>query len=820
MNILDLKRKLLPMSGPQSGGGSSATSTTTTGLPAWAQGYAQDTLAKQAALSDQPYQAYGGSRIQGFDPLQQQAQQGAAGMGTSNITGQAAGIAGGIAGQAAGTSYAPTQFGTQSFTGQGTADQYMNPYMQNVVDIQKREAQRQSGIQGTQQAGQATQAGAFGGSRDAIMRAERERNLGQQMGDIQAQGSNAAFQQAQQQFNVEQNRGLSAQQAAEQSRQYGAGLGMQGLQTGLQAAGQLGNLGQQQFQQGMDVNKLQAAYGAQRQAMGQQGLSQAYQDFLAQKQYPQTQLSNMASMLRGLPIGSTQTTSGTPSSPSTMQQLGSLGSMAYGLSQFYADGGAVSSFADGGSVDSQQNIESIVHKLSDQQLMQAEQAAKTRGDVEQLQIIGMEKAARASMKRGIGAAPVDMAKMLPTTESMARGGIVAFGAGGDTEDEDAGETEAQDYMSKSQTEDDETEGLPQAANPDLAKSMLADQQGSISALQGMKYKTQTPAERLAEFKTGRELLSEGVDSTDREGIRADIKRMQEEGTTDLKRSKGLAAIQAGAAMLQGNDPMRGLAAGASTFSEAYGSAIKANQAKNQALQNMKINLAESQRKEQMGLNREAIAFQDQARKDRDAAQKFEVDRLRSLGVLQGNVARSARGTVAKPPAPMKLPEQLGAAEIEAATNPTDKAAQTKLAALRRAVASSKSSFSVADIGGVRAGIEQGKVDTAAAATTSKTNAGINALVEKGKLLDPDYQKALATGDTAGMEAAKDKMYKSIESRQKGAAPATPTAKPAAVKTPSVADIAGAPKGSKIGNMIPGKGHEVLDSSGKLIGYAQ
>jgi hypothetical protein len=116
----------------------------------------------------------------------------------------------------------------------------MNPYQQNVTDIGKREAARQSSILGTQQAGQATQAGAFGGSRFGIQQAERERNLGQQMSDIQAQGSNAAFQQAQQQFNADQARRMQAQQLGEQSRQYGAGLGMQGLQTALQGAGQLG----------------------------------------------------------------------------------------------------------------------------------------------------------------------------------------------------------------------------------------------------------------------------------------------------------------------------------------------------------------------------------------------------------------------------------------------------------------------------------------------------------------------------------------------------------------------------------------------------
>jgi len=141
---------------------------------------------------------------------------------------------------------------TQSFARPGSAEAYMSPYMQNVVDIQKREAQRQSGIQGTQQQAQAAQAGAFGGGRDAIMRAERERNLSQQMGDIQATGSQAAFQQAQQQFNAEQQARLQAQQANQQAgltvgaQNLGAKLGVQqlGTQTGLQTA--LANLNSRQ----------------------------------------------------------------------------------------------------------------------------------------------------------------------------------------------------------------------------------------------------------------------------------------------------------------------------------------------------------------------------------------------------------------------------------------------------------------------------------------------------------------------------------------------------------------------------------------------
>jgi hypothetical protein len=252
-----------------------------------------------------------------------------------------------------GYQYDPTQFnaqqvGTQDYTGQNV-NQYMNPYMQNVVDIQQREAQRQADIAGTQRAGQAVRSGAFGGSRAGVMEAEAARNLAMQKGDIQAQGQNAAFQNAQQQFNAQQQRdlqaqmanqgaGLQAQQMGEQSKQYGAGYGLQGLQTGLQAAGQLGQLGQTQYGQQLSNVGLQNQMGAQQQAQQQGILNQQIQNYAMAQQYPQQQLAFMSNMLRGLPLQST-TTNMYQAAPSNVSQLAGLGMAGYGLSKMAGTGG-------------------------------------------------------------------------------------------------------------------------------------------------------------------------------------------------------------------------------------------------------------------------------------------------------------------------------------------------------------------------------------------------------------------------------------------------------------------------------------------------
>jgi hypothetical protein len=303
--------------------------------------------------------------------------------------------------------------------------------MQNVVDIQQREAQRQGDIAGTQLASQATKSGAFGGGRQAIMQAEAARNLSQQKGDIQARGLQSSYEQAQAQFNADQARRMQAQQLAEQSKQYGAGYGMQGLQTALQGAGQLGTLGGQEFAQGMDINKLQNAYGGQQQALQQQGLTQAYQDFQNQQNYPYKQLGFMSDMIRGLPLGQQSTSQIYEAPGSTAGQLAGIGTGLYGLSKFMAEGGRVNSYADGGSVDSQQNVANIVSQLSPEQLKQALEAAKARGDMDQIEAIQREMAERASMSKGLASIPMNYEAMMPDEAvGMANGGIVAF-AGGD-----------------------------------------------------------------------------------------------------------------------------------------------------------------------------------------------------------------------------------------------------------------------------------------------------------------------------------------------------------------------------------------------------
>jgi len=432
------------------GGGGDTVSTQIVDLPAWATEYGKTGLGKAEALTDlnqNPYQTYGGDRTAGFSGLQQTAMQNAYNMAPSAGTNQAQGLAGAAGLNALNAQYDPTgatvnQLQTGSFTQPGAAGAYMSPYMQNVVDIEKREAQRTADIAGTGRNAQAVKAGAFGGSRQGVMDAEAQRNLALQMGDIQAKGSQSAFDRAQQQFNAEQQLGLTAQtgnqqagldaqKLVEQSRQYGAGFGMQGLQTSLTGAGQLANIGQQQFGQQMDINQLQNQYGAQQQAMQQGALDTQYQNFQNQQRYPYQQLEFMNSILRGTPMGTVQ--SMYQPAPSQLSQIAGLGATAYGVSRM-AEGGAVKGYAVGGGITGLLNdpqlqqrtrmpTVSTLGRMAAQDEMQA-RAQMRAGSAQQVSQDGQPSVAdEYLMSRGVASLPVE-------EMDFAGGGILAFAEGG------------------------------------------------------------------------------------------------------------------------------------------------------------------------------------------------------------------------------------------------------------------------------------------------------------------------------------------------------------------------------------------------------
>ena len=181
----------------------------------------------------------------------------------------------------------------------------MSPYMQNVVDVQKKQAVQDYARQIPGLQAQGIRAGARGGTREALLQSEANRNLQNQLQGIQASGLQNAYtqaaQQAAQDAQMRAQYGLAGANLGEQSRQFGAGLGMQGIGQQLAAAGTLGTLGQQQYQQALGINQAQQAAGSQIQSLAQQDLANRYQQFLNEQQLPFQQLGFFSDILRGIP---------------------------------------------------------------------------------------------------------------------------------------------------------------------------------------------------------------------------------------------------------------------------------------------------------------------------------------------------------------------------------------------------------------------------------------------------------------------------------------------------------------------------------------
>ena len=228
--------------------------------------YVTDMLGKGEALAEMPYEAYTGPLTEGESDLQTQAFTGLA-----NLT-------------------VPTQqmgaFTPASFTDEGTAQKFMNPYIQSALDPQIAEARRQAEIQRVQDAGRLTRAGAFGGSRQAVMEAEGNRALLNRLAGITGTGYRDAFDKAMQQFNVEQGRQQTAQDA---------------LNTfGLSALG------------------AQTKVGEAQRALEQAGIDADRAQFEEERDFPFKQVQYMQSLLQGLPLAAQQYTYAQPSALSEL----------------------------------------------------------------------------------------------------------------------------------------------------------------------------------------------------------------------------------------------------------------------------------------------------------------------------------------------------------------------------------------------------------------------------------------------------------------------------------------------------------------------
>jgi hypothetical protein len=227
----------------------------------------------------------------------------------------------------------------QQVTNPNAVAQYMSPYQQAVTDVAKQNAVREAKIAQQQANLGSVRQGTYGGARQALMQSEREKNLLSNLSNIQAQGSQAAYDKAMQAQQFGANLGLQGIQTGLQGTaqgMQGIGQGLQGVgaqQAGYAGAGQsaatLGQLGSQQNATDVQNIGLQNQLGQQQQQYQQGIINQAIQDYATQQQYPLMQLGFMSNMLRGLPMQASNTQI-YQAQPSGAQQALGLGLGALG----------------------------------------------------------------------------------------------------------------------------------------------------------------------------------------------------------------------------------------------------------------------------------------------------------------------------------------------------------------------------------------------------------------------------------------------------------------------------------------------------------
>lgn len=344
------------MGGGGSGGGQTSTGTTyTSNLPEYAKPFFEQALVSAGknvfntdpsgsvtGVKEMP--AYTGERVAGFTPGQTGIQSEISGLtqpgGFANAntglnvgSGMGYGTAG--AGLSKALGYTPTSVTGGTFT-PGMASYYGDPYQQNVTDIALREGRRQGDITKSDLSMGAIKRGTFGGARNTLMQAEAERNLNQNLADIQAKGSQAGFQSAQQQFNADAARQLQAQQANQQAGQGAAQLagqtGISGLQAGLEASHQQAVTAAAQQTSNLERLKTQAASEGEKQALQQKIDDLQYQTAMEQRDWEKKQIEFYNAVLRGN-TGLASTQISYAPQPSAASQLGGLGLGALGLTK-------------------------------------------------------------------------------------------------------------------------------------------------------------------------------------------------------------------------------------------------------------------------------------------------------------------------------------------------------------------------------------------------------------------------------------------------------------------------------------------------------
>jgi hypothetical protein len=274
------------------------TSQTITGQSA-ATPYATDLLQRGQAFTTAETPVYEGQLTTGPSQYQNQAWQGLANLTVpKNIT-EAGNQLGTISQQQQNLSYDPTKFTAGTF-GTAEAQKYMNPYIQTALDPQLEYMRRQAQINQQADMAKLSQAGAFGGSRQAILQGQNQEALMRKQAETAGAGYEKAYNNAMLQYNEDMKRDMEAQKAAENSKQFGATYKQTGLSNAASSEQARASAGASEASYGLQNLKALSEAGASQHDIDQAALDASYKDWLRQTEYPGKQLETMKGLITGM----------------------------------------------------------------------------------------------------------------------------------------------------------------------------------------------------------------------------------------------------------------------------------------------------------------------------------------------------------------------------------------------------------------------------------------------------------------------------------------------------------------------------------------
>jgi hypothetical protein len=287
-------------------------------LSNWAGEYVTDMLGKGQALADLPYYSYQGPLTAGTSDLQDQAFSGLAGLTLPEGYEQASVQAGDIYDEAMlGNNYTYDPITTDIWSSEA-AEYYMSPYIEQALEPQLDEIARQNAIQLLEDMSRLTQAGAYGGSRQAIIESEANDNMLRLMAELTGQGYQDAYESAANMFTSDASRLLDTDKFNVQSQMFGDELGLKGLDTALSATDALSRYSDDELAALLDIYGGQLSGGGTQRDITSEGIGADYNQFVEERDYPYKQVQWLHSLLGGMPL-STQNYS--YMQPSTWNQM-------------------------------------------------------------------------------------------------------------------------------------------------------------------------------------------------------------------------------------------------------------------------------------------------------------------------------------------------------------------------------------------------------------------------------------------------------------------------------------------------------------------